>query len=100
MPRMGCGMGHASLPLAVVLLYFAAGNGFGAVRRGASRRPSRRRRRRPRHHRHRCHRRCRPFFSLSGVRVGVGRGDRARPSRHCEVGNELAQELKGQHHNS
>ena len=54
----------------------------------SSRRPSRRRRR-PRHRRHRCHRRCRPF---SGV--GVGRGDRARPSRHCEVGNALAQELK------
>ena len=51
----------------------------------SSRRPSRRRRR-PRHRHHRCHRRCRPF---SGV--GVGRGDRARPSRHCEVGNALAQ---------
>ena len=90
MPRIGCGKGHASLPLAVVLWYFAAGSGFGAVRRGASRRPSRRRRRRrrrrprprPRHHRHRCHRRCRPFSRCQGS------------------GNELAQELKGQHHNS
>ena len=45
MPRIGCGKGHASLPLVVVLWYFAAGSGFGAVRRGASRRPSRR----PRH---------------------------------------------------
>ena len=51
-----------------------------------SRRRRRRRRRRPRHRRHRRHRRCRPF---SGV--GVGRGDRAGPSRHCEVGNALAQ---------
>jgi len=97
MPRMGCGKGHASLPLAVVLWYFAAGNGSGAVRRGASRRPSRRPSRR---RRHRCHRRCRPFSRCQGSGVGVGRGDRARPSRHCEVGNELAQELKGQHHNS